>query len=228
MRISHLQLVCKVQSLKNVDVVDFRKVSQILAVRQQAIGELVGCARRYIRKYGDPSRTVCTHKVELCDTTSFGAIARAFNRIGIYPLYSEATSLKNKSLRDTKSLIDGVFTINSEGLYFEKPAQTACCNNPWPRHSWCPRSVQVSETCRQSARHCLNCDGPYKEAGDTVHSHLSCIPLLAIKAEMDGIVDKVTGLQYYDFFPHTTENTPTMTTHPSPDAKDWWDSLVFQ
>jgi len=232
MNIFRLRLVGKVQSLKSVNSVDIGKVSQILAIRQQAIGGLVDCAHRCIDKYSDPYKTVCNHQglEGLCDSTTLGYLTRAFKRAKIYP---EASSLMNMSLVHIKSLIAGIRINPIPDLYSGK-VEPGCCSSPKQNIfncSRCSKSLEFFQcgSCKEFyfGGSCYTCHKTYK-AVTLPTNHLSCIPLIGVKAEMDAIIDKITGLQYSDFLRSSTKDRQTITTHPGPDATDLWETLVFQ
>ncbi|KAF8426734.1 hypothetical protein EV426DRAFT_592602 [Tirmania nivea] len=204
-------------------------VSCVLAARQQAIEELVDCAHRYIDKYNDPSKTVCVHKENLCDSTTFGYLTRAFKSIGVYP---EASGLMNMSLGHIKKLIDGVLTVGLSELYFGKLELAGCC--ALPQLMSCDRCTIIllsSGICPKCnimyTPRCVICGKLYK-AGVINFDHSSCIPLAVIRVGMDRIVNRITGLQYSDFVRNNTQNEQALTTRRSSGAEDLWESLVFQ
>jgi len=69
--------------------------------------------------YSDPSKTICKHSEDLCDSTILGPLIRAFKRVGVCP---EASSLMNMSLRRIKGLLGGVLTVCLKGLRSGKEA----------------------------------------------------------------------------------------------------------
>ena len=194
------------------------------------------CAHRYIDKYSDPSKTVCKHEgfEGLCDSTTLGYLTRAFKRAKIYP---EASGLKNTSLRCIGSVVAGIATISTcpiANLYSGK-VTPGCCSSPWQRLqgcSKCDRALPTSKQCPSCNKYftngsCRSCYQGYQPIVPTTN-HLSCIPLAAIKVEIDGIIDKITGLQYSDFVRSNIENGQTVTAHRGPGTGDLWESLVFQ
>jgi len=231
MNIFRLRLVSKAQSLKTRTQVDIGKVSEILAVRQQAIEEIVDCAHRYIDKYSDPSKVVCKHREDLCDSTSLGSITRAFKSAKIYP---DASKLMNMSLEHIKCHTSGIRMVPIADWYSGKVAP-GCCGSPkrnFAHCSKCNKRLSSSSSCPSCNRtflggSCTECHQTYTPAVRTTN-HLSCIPLEVVKAEMDLIVDKITGLKYSDFVPSNTENRQTLATNPGLGAGDLWESLVFQ
>jgi len=182
----------------------------------------VDCAHRYVDKYSDPSRVVCKHREDLCDSTSLGSITRAFKSIRIYP---EASGLMDMALGHIKSLIDGVLTVSPKELYFGKIS--TCCKSPRFRTCReCSQTLTPPGRCVGGCRYfyplCDSCGELYRS--DTHCNHSSCIPFAAINAEMEVIVDTITGLPYSKFVRKHTENRKTLATHSG--AKDLWDCLM--
>ena len=166
------------------------------------------------------------YKEGFCDSTSLGSVTRAFRSIRVYP---EASGLMSMSLGHIKSLIDGVLTVRPKGLYFGQWA--GCCGFPKLNRmcSRCYMGSLISSGCCAncgvtSPVSCASCNGSYRAAEVTNLDHSPCIPFAVIKAQMDIIIDKITGLQYSDFV-RNTENKQTLTTHSS--AKDMWECLMF-
>jgi len=215
--------------------VDIGKVSEILAVRQQAIEGLVDCAHRYIDKYSDPSKPVCKHQgfQGLCDSTTLGYLTRAFKSAKIYP---EASSLVDMSLERIRSLIAGIRMVlvgPIADLYSGK-VEPGCCSSPRRNLRGCSKcgkglSKNKCDSCSNYyyGGSCYSCHKTYNAAA-LATNHLSCIPLTAVKAEMDEIIGKITGLQYSDFVRSNTEKRQSTTTHPGPNSPDLWESLAFQ
>ena len=194
------------------------------------------CAHRYIEKYSDPSEAICKHKEfkDICDSTTLGYLIRAFKNAKIYP---EASNLMDMPLGHIKSHINRVLTISicSRTDLYSGKVVPGCCSSPSRNLAACSRCNKWLTSSRECpACHsiylggsCKNCYQVYRGLV-LVRDHLSCIPLVVIKAEMDGIVDRITGLQYPDFVRSSTGNGQILTTHPGPDAGDLWESLVFQ
>jgi len=195
----------------------------------------VDCAHRYIDKYSDPSKTVCNHQgfEGLCDSTTLGYLTRAFKRAKIYP---EASSLMNMSLGHIKDLIANIrmVLIGPIADFYSGKVEPGCCSSPRRNARGCSKCSKTllhhkCDSCNSYyiGGSCYSCHKTYNAAA-LATNHLSCIPLAAVKAELDGIVDKITGLQYSDFVRSSTENGRTIAIHPGPDATDLWESLVFQ
>ena len=189
----------------------------------------MNCAHRYIDKYSDPSTTVCEHEEGFCDLATLGSLTRAFKSIGVYPA---APGQLNMSLGHIKTLIAGVPMISPKDLYIGKVVP-GCCESQQLNLTVCSQrnsaldSYMKCSSCSvcYAGGTCHSCHQPYK-AVVLATNHLPCIPLAAVQVEMEGIMDKITGLQYSDCVRSTGSGQTT--TQPGADVEDLWESLVFE